>query len=341
MRTIRIGVVGAGTNTVTRHIPNLQAIPGVTIVSVCNRSRESSARVAEQFGIPTIYDDWQELVAAPDTDAIVIGTWPYLHCRATIAALTAGKHVLCEARMAMNLQEALAMRDAARARPQLVAQVVPAPYTFGVDATIQRLIAEQYLGDVLAVNLRDGNRFLDRESPIHWRQDADLSGYNVLSMGIWYECLMRWVGEATRVMAMGRVFVKQRRDEHGRLRAVRVPEHLDVIADMACGAQAHLQFSAVTGHAGPTEVALFGTAGTLRFTNGELLGAQLSDAELGAIAIPDRERGTWRVEAEFIGAIRGEEQVHLTSFESGVKYMAFIEAVAQSLASGTSVPIAF
>src|SRR5689334_5419059 len=181
MNMIRVGVVGAGGNTVAMHIPKLQAIDGVEIVSVCNRSRESSARVAEQFGIPTIYDQWQDLVAAPDTDAIVIGTWPYLHCRATIAALEAGKHVLCEARMAMNLQEALAMRDAARARPQLVAQVVPAPYTFGVDATVQRLIAEQYLGDVLAVNLRDGNRFLDRESPIHWRQDADLSGYNVLS----------------------------------------------------------------------------------------------------------------------------------------------------------------
>jgi predicted dehydrogenase len=341
MHKIRIGIVGAGANTITMHIPNLQAIPGVKIVSLCNRSHESSARVADQFGIPAIYDDWQELVAAPDTDAVVIGTWPYLHCRATVAALAAGKHVLCEARMAMNLQEALAMRDAARARPRLVAQVVPAPYTFGVDEAIQHLIAEQYLGEVLAVNLRDGNRFLDRESPIHWRQDADLSGYNVLSMGIWYECLMRWVGEATRVMAMGRVFVKQRRDEHGHLRAVRVPEHLDVIADMACGAQAHLQFSAVTGQAGPTEVSLFGSTGTLRFVNGELLGAQLNDSGLGAIAIPDHERGTWRVEAEFIGAIRGEEQVRLTSFETGVKYMAFIEAVAQSLASGTSVPVAF
>jgi predicted dehydrogenase len=341
MNEIRVGVVGAGTNTVTKHIPNLQAIPGVAIVSVCNRSRDSSARVAEQFGIPTIYNDWQELVAAPDTDAIVIGTWPYLHCRATIAALSAGKHVLCEARMAMNLQEALAMRDAARVRPRLVAQIVPAPHTLEVDATIQRLVAEQYLGDILAVSVRDGNRFLDRESPIHWRQDADLSGYNVMNLGIWYECLMRWLGEATRVMAMGRVFVKQRRDEHDQLRAVRVPEHLDVIADMACGAQAHLQFSAVTGHAGPAVVRLFGSDGTLRFSDGQLWGGRRDEPEQVPIAIPEAERGDWRVEAEFVGAIRGEEQIRLTSFETGAKYMAFIEAVAQSLASGASVPVAF
>src|SRR5262245_54165738 len=60
MDEIRVGVVGAGTNTVAKHIPKLQAIPGVMIVSVCNRSRDSSARVAEQFGIPTIYNDWQK-----------------------------------------------------------------------------------------------------------------------------------------------------------------------------------------------------------------------------------------------------------------------------------------
>jgi predicted dehydrogenase len=295
--------------------------------------------VAEQFGIPTVYDRWQDLVAAPDIDAIVIGTWPYLHCRATIAALEAGKHVLCEARMAMNVQEALAMRDAARARPQLVAQIVPSPYTLGVDATVRRMLAEQYLGEPLASRVRDGNGFLNRDAPLHWRQDMDLSGYNVLSLGIWYEALMRWVGEATRVMAMGKVFVKQRRDGQGVLRAVRVPEHLDVVAEMACGAQAHFQHSAVTGHAGPAEITLFGSQGTIRFTGGVLFGGRRDDPALIEIAIPDEQRGGWRVEAEFIGAIRGQEQVTLTSFETGVKYMAFTEAVAQSMATGAAVPL--
>ena len=52
---IRVGIVGAGTNTRDRHIPGLQAIEGVEIVSVCNRSAESSNRAAGQFGIPTTY----------------------------------------------------------------------------------------------------------------------------------------------------------------------------------------------------------------------------------------------------------------------------------------------
>lgn len=165
--TIRIGIIGAGANTTSRHIPGLQAIEDVEIVSVCNRSRASSERVAQQFGIPNIYENWQELIAAQDTQAIVIGTWPYMHCRATLAALAADKHVMCEARMAMNAQEAHAMRDAARERPHLVAQIVPSPFTLRMDNTVKRLIAEGYLGDVLAIEVRSDGTFLDRNAPLH------------------------------------------------------------------------------------------------------------------------------------------------------------------------------
>ena len=61
------------------------------------------------------------------------------------------------------------------------------------------------------------------------------------------------------------------------------------------------------------------------------------DPELRAITIPDHERGFWRVEEEFIGTIRGTEQLRLTDFATGLKYMQFTEAVAQSMASGSAV----
>src|SRR3954471_8295556 len=339
METIKIGIVGAGGNTIAQHIPKLQAIAGCEIVNVCNRSRESSQRVADQFGIPTVYDSWQELVAAPDTDAIVIGTWPYMHCRVTLAALNAGKHVLCEARMAMNAREAHAMRDAAQARPQLVAQVVPSPMTLGGDTTIRRLLAERSLGDRLAIKVRDGNAFLDRDAALHWRQDFDLSGMNVMTMGIWYEAILRWAGAASRVMATGKTFVQMRKDADGMLRAARVPEHIDVLAEMDCGAQAHIQISSVTGLAGPAEAWLFGSAGTLRFSGGKLYGGQRGDSELKEILIPPEQAGGWRVEQEFVNAIRGQEPITHTSFEDGVKYMEFTEAVARSMAAGVAVAL--
>ncbi|MFO7167273.1 MAG: Gfo/Idh/MocA family oxidoreductase [Chloroflexota bacterium] len=337
--TLRVGVVGAGANTVQRHIPGLRKLPGVEIAGVVNRSRESSERAARELGIPRVYGHWRELVEDPAIDAVVIGTWPYMHAPVTIAALEAGKHVMCEARMAMDAQQARAMRDAARARPHLVAQIVPSPITLGVDRTVQRLIAEGYLGELLAVTVRDGSAFLDRESPLHWRQDADLSGYNIMTLGIWYEALMRWVGTATRVMAMGRTFVKMRPDASGTLRAVRVPEHLDVIGELACGAQLHMQISRVTGLAGPDEARLYGSEGTLRFSGGKLYGGRRGDQELREIAIPPEEAGGWRVEEEFVNAVRGREPITRTTFDDGVKYMEFTEAVARSIATGQSVAV--
>lgn len=336
---IRIGVIGAGENTRTRHIPGLQAIAGVEIVSVCNRTRASSQRVAAQFGIPRIFDDWQALIADPEVDAIVIGTWPYLHCPVTLAALAADKHVLCEARMAMNAREAHAMRDAAVLKPSLVAQVVPAPYTLHVDRTVQRRIADGYLGTLLAIELRAGGAFLDPDTPLHWRQDLDLSGVNMMSLGIWYESMMRWVGDARRVTAMGKTCVTMRKDAAGIMRAVHVPEHLDVIADMACGAQAHFQISAVTGLAGGPEIWLFGSGGTLRFAENQLFGGKKGDSELHAISIPPEDEGHWRVEEEFINAIRGTEPITHTTFATGVKYMEFTEAVARSMARGEAVAL--
>ena len=332
-RPVRIGIVGAGANTRAKHVPGLKSIDGVEIVSVANRRRESSERVARQFGIPIVYDSWEELVRCPDSDAIVIGTWPYLHCPVTVAALEAGKHVMCEARMAMNAEEARTMWAAAQQYPSLVTQVVPSPFTLHVDNTVKRLIGEGYLGQILTVEVRATNgAFLDTEAPLNWRQDAELSGLNVMSLGIWYEALMRWIGEATKVAAKGKIFVTARHDPRsGAEKPVKIPEHLVVLADMACGAQATFALSTVAGHVDANEAVLFGTEGTLRFSHGALSGARREEEGFSEISIPPEEAGRWRVEEEFIATIRGMETITHTTFEDGVKYMEFTEAVARSM----------
>ena len=340
---IRVGLVGAGANTRDRHIPGLRAVDGVEIVSVANRSRESGERVASQFEIPKVYDNWLELVEADDTDAICIGTWPYMHCPITLAALENNKHVLCEARMSMNSQEAHAMLAAARRKPHLVAQVVPSPFTLKVDRTIQEHIANGYLGDVLAIEMRiTQNNFVDREGPLQWRQNWDLSGYNILNMGIWYEPLLRWVGPASRVMALTRVWAQKRQDENGDMRSVTVPDHVDILCEMSCGAQAHLRFSAVTGLAPDGEVWLYGSEGTLRLDGPPaltLFGGRRGDSQLTEIPVPSEKQGKWRVEEEFINAIRGKEKVTHTPFEVGVQYMEFTEAVTRSAQTGQAISL--
>jgi len=249
---IRVGFVGAGANSRKHHIPKLRAQSGVELAGVANRSKASGEQVAREFGIARVYADWRELVRAPDIDAVCIGTWPNTHCEIARAVLAEGKHVLCEARMAMNAAEARSMLDAARRAPHLVKQLVPAPTTLEVDPTLQKLLAEGYVGDVIAVEIQASQgQFVDAEQPLHWRQDATLSGLNVMTMGIWYEALMRWLGPAHRVMAMTTIAVPRRKDASGAWQEVRVPDHVEILATLARGASVHMRFSTVTALAPP------------------------------------------------------------------------------------------
>ena len=341
--TIRVGIVGAGGNTRLHHIPKLQKIAGVEISCLANRSRESSEKVAKEFGIPRVHAHWQDVVNDPNIDAVVIGTWPYMHCPVTLAALEAGKHVLTEARIAMNAAEARQMLAASRARPNLVAQVVPGPATFAADPMVMHLLADGYIGELQSMDLKVPTGLLNRDAPMHWRMDREYSGLNIMSMGIWYECISRWVGPATAIMARTRVAVPYRMDkERGERRAITVPDHVEVLADLANGAIARMHWSSVAGFMPGPEIWLYGSEGTLRVEqrgrdNLLLSGARRGDKELAPISIPADKTYRWRVEEEFIGAIRGQEQVRRTSFVDAVGYMDFTEAVHISSREGRRV----
>ena len=344
-KTIRVGFVGAGANCRRHHIPKLKAQPGVEIVAVANRSKESGEQVAKEFGIGRVAADWREVVNAPDVDAVCIGTWPYMHRELTVAALEAGKHVLCEARMAMNAAEGRVMLEAARKRPDLVAQLVPGPPSLELDGAVKRLVSDGYVGDVLAVEVlaTQQGRFADGGEGLHWRQDIQLSGNNVLNMGIWYETMMRWVGPARSVTAMTKIAVPRRKDATGAWHEVKVPDHIDILARLGRGeGVAHLRFSALTAFAPAPEAWIYGSDGTLRIEPEpkRLSGARRGDKALAEIPIPAAERVGWRVEEEFVNAIRGREKIALTTFEDGVRYMEFTDAVAKSAASGQTVEVA-
>jgi predicted dehydrogenase len=195
--TLRVGIIGAGANTRSKHIPGLRTQNSVEIVGVANRSAASSQKAAKELDIPKAYGDWTEIIADKSIDAVCIGTWPYTHAEMTIAALDAGKHVLCEARMAMNAREAHAMLAASRRNPSRIAQIVPAPMTLPVDRTIADTIAGGAIGNVIAIDLRvSTGDYPNPDLPLHWRQSRDFSGNNIMALGIWYEQMARWVGHA-------------------------------------------------------------------------------------------------------------------------------------------------
>ena len=350
---IRVGLIGAGANTTRRHIPGFKALKGVEVVAVANRSLASGRRVAEAFDIPRVHDDWTGIIDDEDVDAVCIGTWPYMHATLTIAALEAGKHVLCEARMAMNAIEAQAMLDVSRCHPGQVAQIVPSPMTLPFDRTIVEMVSEGYIGDLIAIDARisDGG-FPAWDSPMHWREDRGVSGNNVMSMGIWYEAILRWLGPARSVQALGRSVVGHRLDGEGRRRAMSIPDHVEIICEMEQGGYLRLGMSNVAGHLPPVEVYICGTEGTLRLHSTPAARSPVRDPDLmvleagrrgenglSRVRIPKRKQGGWRVEEEFVNAIRGIEPVTHTDFASAAAYMEWTDAVTRAMRTGTRVAL--
>ena len=336
--TVRVGVVGAGDSAVHTHIPRLSSIDGVEVVSVSNRTRESSQRAARRLGIPTIYDSWTDLVDAGDTNAVFIGTWPYLHMPVTIAALQAGKHVLCQSRMAMNASEAHQMLDASRRRPDLVTALVPTSRLGAGGRTIARLIADGWLGDLLAVDVISGSEFVDPASPFFWRLDREVSGVNALEIGMLGESIDRIVGPIASVMAVSKVNVPRRRAGSDPSRVVTVPDHVEIIGEMAIGVPFHMRLSQVTGHA-EEGVWFFGSEATLRADAyaETLFGARRGESAFQRIEAPTRDDLVHGIAADFVAAIRGERPIERVTFEQGVRYMEFTEAVQRSSRTGQMV----
>eukprot|EP00884_Botryococcus_braunii_P013192 jgi/Botrbrau1/21874/Bobra.0249s0004.2 len=346
---LRVGIIGAGGNTQDKHIPKLQDIPGVKVVAVANRSVGSAEKVCQLFDIPKGTGNWRDIIEDDSIDAVVIGTWPYLHKTLVLEALQAGKHVLTEARLAMNAREARELYEASLHHPHLVTQVVPSPFTLAMDATIAHFIADKLLGDLIHIDVvAVSGQFPDDSTALSWRQDIQYSGMNVMTLGIFYEPLLRWVGPAQKVQAMGKAYVKLRKDaETGQPHVVQVPDHLNVLAEMAIGAHAHFLISNVMGGLMPGQrkqmYSIYGSLGTLHvdIENRRLSFSHKSveDGELKEIPWADAPGAGWRVEDEFIGAIRGTEKVHRTDFYTGVQYMEFTEAVFRSCQSGQPVSL--
>lgn len=335
---IKVGVIGAGSSAVETHIPRLLSIDGVNVVSVSNRTRESAQRVADRFGIPKVYDTWIELVAAPDTNAIFIGTWPYMHRPIAIAALEAGKHVLSQSRMAMNAQEAREMLEVSKRHPGLVAGLVPTSRLGTGGKTIKRLLAAGWFGDLLSIDVVSGGDFVNREAPFFWRMDQGVSGVNTLEIGMIAEALDRIVGPVSTVMATGRVNVPRRRDRTGQPHVVMVPDHVEIIGEMALGTTFHMRFSQVTGMADEC-VWFFGSKATLK-TDGYAM--TLSGARKGDVGFTEIESASEGgivndVAAEFVAAIREKRQMEHVTFAEGVRYMEFTEAVVLSARTGRRV----
>ncbi|WP_459555215.1 Gfo/Idh/MocA family protein [Lacunimicrobium album] len=329
---LRIGIVGAGGNCRLKHIPGFRSIPDVKIVGVCNRTLASSKQVAQEFGIPKVYDEWQQLVDDKEIDAIVIGTWPNMHSQITCAALRADKHVLCEARMASNLDEARLMLNLAYEHPDLITQVVPCPMGLVHHDFVSKIIAQGFLGELReVVVIGADDMFWDYSKEMHWRQDATKSGRNVLTLGMLQEVVNRHCPSTSRVFSQMKLFEPRRpsADKNQTLVDVTLPDSIQIVSQFENGARGLYHISGVNLFGPGQQVHFYGTEGTIKWelapTERVSVG-HIGQKELQLVELPEDEKGGWRVEEEFVQAVRGENEVKFTTFTAAIRYMEFTEA---------------
>ncbi len=335
-QTVRMGIIGTGNFTLSTMLPNLQKIPDVEVVTICNRSPETNKTVSEAFGIARTTTDYKEVLAQSDIDAVLVGTQPYLHLEAVTTALSAGKHVLCQTRMAENSADARTMHEAAEAaKARGLKTMLARPDSYvKADKFIRHLLSTGYIGRLnQVIAYRVLPNFVDSKAPLQRRQNIKAFGpINPMHIGFYWDVLSPWFGDARRVLAQRHTFTTEREETPGGpIVKIELPDTVTAIAEMESGAIiTNTQLWAA--RFGGSRIEIYGEDGTIFYSSAgdQIMGGHVGDEKLAPLPIPDDMAEPWHVEADFIAAIRGEMADPRPSFLDGVKNMEYLEAVYQS-----------
>lgn len=202
---IRIGVIGTGSISGV-HLNAYKNNPNVEIYALCDINEERVKAAAEKYGVTRIFTDMHEMLKLEEIDAVSVCTWNSQHAPCTIAALDAGKHVICEKPMATSSEEARAMKAAADRNGKLL--MIGFVRRFGNDCEIlQDFISKDYFGELYYTKAT----YLRRKgNPGGWFGDKSRSGGGpLIDLGVHVIDLVRYLlGNPKPVSVYGATFQK-------------------------------------------------------------------------------------------------------------------------------------
>lgn len=202
-KNVRLGLVGAG-SIGRAHAGACQDCTGLEVAAVCDVHSGRAKSLSKDFGIPNVFSDYRELVAADVVDAVSVCTPNNLHMPVTLAAIKAGKDVICEKPLGMNAGQARRMVEAADKAGKILMAAQSARYsaaaTYAKKVTEGGRLGEVYYGK--AVWLRRAG------IPRGWFQDIEQSaGGPLIDLGVHAIDLMWWLmGRPKPVSAQGVMF---------------------------------------------------------------------------------------------------------------------------------------
>ena len=301
---IRVGIIGANANygwSMRAHLPALLALPEYELTAVCTAHQETAEQSAKHYGARLAFHNYQEMVGHPDIDLVSVSVRVPLHHNMVMAALDAGKHVYCEWPLGANLAEAEEMAALAQAKGVrhmvgLQARSDPALLR------LQELLAEKYVGEVLACNMTmflPG--LLQRGVDRAWMADRD-NGANTLTIATGHaiDVLCFCVGEFQELSAQSAVQVPVwETPDSANTVDVTAPDNVLVNGVLNNGAVASVHVATVPWHGAGWRMEVYGREGTLvasseqmvQYARIRLQGGLSQDRELKELPIP--ERLTW------------------------------------------------
>jgi predicted dehydrogenase len=190
---VRIGCLGAVHIAPPALIRPARHNAGAEVAAVAARDRTRAEAFASKHGIPTVHGSYRELVEAPDLDAVYVPLPNGLHAEWTLAALAAGKHVLCEKPLTANAAEAERVRSAAEASGRVVMEA----FHWRYHPLAQRMIDVISTGELGEIRRIEASLVfpLPRWSDIRWQ--LDLAGGSLMDAGCYPVHIVRTLAAAT------------------------------------------------------------------------------------------------------------------------------------------------
>ena len=270
-RNVRVGVIGAGTWANNAHLPGWRRDSRCDIVAVCDVDAGLADAAKAKYGAEAAYSDYRELVARDDLDVIDVVTPSAEHFDQAMAALNAGKHVLCEKPVAFNFRQTLAASELAASKGLKTKLGFTFRYSPGVRYA-RSLIDQGFVGDPFIFNGYEQNsQWLNPMEPLRQvKVDADpnvievssLEGYGAPVIDIGHS----WVGaDYARVVGTLRNFIPERMVRAtGQMMRMNIDDGDIYIGEYTNGVISSIQTSFVTiGNYPGIEARIYGSKGAI------------------------------------------------------------------------------
>ena len=352
MSKLKVGIIGTGGISHCHMDGYKQLTDILDVVAVCDIDGEKAQRYAEQYNVPRVYTDYNEMMAKEELDCVSVCTWNSAHKGATIAALRGGANVICEKPMAMNTEEAEEMRAVAKETGKLLQ--VGFVRRFGEDAA--RMTQLRDSGDIGDIYYAKAAYLRKDGCPGGWFGDKAYSGGGpLIDLGVHVIDLARYIAGCPKpVSAYGVTF-----NNLGCNRAAAVESAWDgpanksgfeyTVEDFATAlirfengftisveASFNLNIEKDCG-----SVDLYGTKAGINLNNGDMyttMAGKYTKVSTYGYKGFDFVKDFQKEIAEFVAASQGEIPCRATA-EDGVWLMKILDAIYESAKTGKSVDI--